>query len=275
VTRARAAIEAARPSHAWKQAPVLAGLVFGHRAGSPSAVRDVLLAVLAFTLAASAGYLVNDVVDRDADRRDPARAGRPVASGRLPVRDALLVALLLAAGAVVTAMRLPAAAALDVAAYGATTLAYTAFLRRIPGGGPGGIAAGFVLRAAGGAHAAGVQPSLWLLVLTGTLALALASSKREGANLARRRATDLFLAASGLGYLAYGFAPGTVALHGTRLLPSTALPVLLALYRYRTLLRRPPTPVRGPAERIARDPLLLALGAVWILGCALVLHHAT
>jgi 4-hydroxybenzoate polyprenyltransferase len=276
VSLPRALVAGARPAHAWKSVPVLVPVVAGHRATEPDALARAALAAVAFALVASTGYLVNDVVDAPADRRDPRRAGRPVASGALPPRTALVGAAALAAiGLVPAAAWLPAAAAPGLGAYLALSLAYTAALKRVRVLAPLVVAAGFVLRVLVGSWAVPVAPSPWLVGLAGTLALALAVAKRESdaraeAGEAPRRlrlATDVLLVASFSGYVAYAAWPSTVALHGTRALVATALPVALALARFRSRLRRS-VPPAGPAEIVARDPVLLGLGAVWLAAYA-------
>jgi decaprenyl-phosphate phosphoribosyltransferase len=278
--RLRAFGRSLRPAHAWKNVPVGAALLFGHRASDPGAWPGVLGAFLAFCAVSSAGYLVNDVADREADRARPSRAARPVASGELPVRTALLGALGIHAATFLAAARwLPLGVLLALAAYVALTLLYTFALRRVPGLGPVAVAAGFVLRAWGGAPAAGVQASPWLLALTGVLSLALALAKREAdarrvadPSTARRASwTDALLLLCAAGYLAWTQAPETVALHGTRALALTAVPVVLALARFRWRLRRDTTG-QGPAELVARDPVVLLLGALWVALCAWVLY---
>ncbi len=281
MSRLGAAISALRPAQWLKNAPVLAGIVFGRRIGDGAAVRHVGLTLAAFCLVASAGYLVNDVVDVEADRAHPLRRRRAIARGRLPVRAAIALAAALGLAAAGIATFVPPGARLDLLAYAALTLAYTFLLRRAAAVGVLAIAGGFVLRADAGARAAEVEPSAWLLALTGVLALAFAVSKREAdarrvagtAPLRLERVTDVFLALAGGGYAAYGFSPDTVALHGTRLLPLTALPVLAALARYRHRLRAS-TDGAGPAELVARDPIVVALGVVWACACVAVLGVA-
>lgn len=278
MSRLRAAAGALRPAQWLKNAPVLAGVVFGGRVADGTAVRHTALVFGAFCLVASAGYLVNDVVDRDVDRTHPLRRDRAVASGRLAPRAALWLSAALAAGGAALVAGAPAGARLDLLAYAATTLAYTFALRRVALLGVLAIAAGFVLRADAGARAADVEASPWLLALTGVLALAFAVAKREAD--ARRaagrappglaRATDVLLALAGLGYLAYGVSPDTVTRHGTRLLPLTAVPVLAALARFRRRLRAS-SAGEGPAELIAGDRVLVALGILWVLACLVVL----
>ena len=279
MTTLRAAVSALRPAHWLKNAPVLAGAVFGGRLGDGNSVRTTGLAFVAFCLVASAGYLVNDVVDRDVDRGHPTRGSRAIASGALSARAAIGVAIGLAVVAGTLATLLPLAAAAGLAAYGALTLAYTFVLRRWLVIAVLAVAAGFVLRAAVGAAAAGVEPSPWLLSLVGVLALGLAVSKKESEERRRRievpsalrRATDGLLAATALGYLAYGFSPDTVALHGTRWLPVTAIPVIAALARSRARLRGS-IDGAGPAELVARDPVLVGLGILWAALVVVVLR---
>lgn len=275
----RAALSALRPAHWLKNAPILAGLVFGGRIADGIAVRSVGLTFAAFCLVASAGYLVNDVVDRDQDRAHPLRGRRAVAAGALSKRAACLLAAVLALCGGALVLGAPPGAQACLATYAALTSAYTFLLRRVPMLASLAVAAGFVLRALAGAEAAAVPPSPWLLSLTGVLALALAVSKREAearrrdgvAACALVRTTDALLLASALGYLSYGFSPDTVAIHATRWLPLTALPVLLALARYRSRLRASREGL-GPAEIVARDPMLLVLGVVWAVLSVVVLR---
>jgi len=279
-------LAAMRPSHAWKSVPVLAPLVFGHRAGDPASVGRAALAAAAFTLAASAGYLVNDVVDAPADRLDPRRARRPIASGALAPLDALLAAALLAAIALGAAYALlPLRVGGGLAIYLALSLSYTCLWKRFPPLGPLVVAGGFVLRVLVGSWAVPVVPSPWLVALTGVLALALALAKREAdaraaggaldsptrsgsdAPASLRLATDALLVVSLAGYVAYTVAPDTVALHGTTRLAWTAMLVAAALGRFRQRLRRS-TPPLGPAEIVASDPWILGFGAAWLAACA-------
>jgi decaprenyl-phosphate phosphoribosyltransferase len=268
-----------RPSHWWKNVPVAAPIVFGGRLHDPDAVRAVLLTFCAFCAVASAGYLVNDVVDRASDRVHPARRSRPVAAGEISPRAALASAggIVLATFAAAIAL-LPRGATVFLALYLGLSLAYTFVGRRLLAGGPLLVALGFVFRVAAGSAAAGVEPSTWLLVLTYVLALALAVAKREAeARRAQGAApaalvvtTDALLAAAALGYVAWTLWPSTVALHGTAWLAVTAAPVIAALARFRSRLRGDPAG-RGPAEIVARDPVLLGLGTLWAALCVVVL----
>src|SRR6185503_12680236 len=74
--------------HQWaKNAFVFVGLIFGHAWAVPALVASALLAAAAFSLAASAVYIVNDYADRERDRAHPKKRQRPLASGRVSERS--------------------------------------------------------------------------------------------------------------------------------------------------------------------------------------------
>jgi 4-hydroxybenzoate polyprenyltransferase len=279
VSAAGAIWRAARPAHAVKNVPVLAPALFGRRLSDPEGRLEAAVAFLAFGLAGAAAYLFNDARDAEADRLHPLRRARPVASGALSPRAATAAAALLAAVALAgSALRLPPAAVATLAGYLALTAAYTLAGKRVVATATAMVAAGFVLRVLFGAFAVSVAPSPWLLALTGVLAVALALAKREAearraagdACAGLRVAVDVGLAASAAGYVAWTLWPSTVALHGTRSLWVTAVPVAAALARFRARLRAD-REGRSPADLVARDPLLLALGVLWAAACAWVL----
>src|SRR5690349_22675990 len=72
-----------RPGQWTKNLLVFAALIFGQKLFSPVAVGQALAVFLMFCALSGAVYLINDVSDRDADRRHPLKSRRPIASGRL------------------------------------------------------------------------------------------------------------------------------------------------------------------------------------------------
>ena len=77
--------QAARPRQWIKNLACFAGLVFSGRMFDPAAIVESILAFAGFCLAASAVYLLNDVVDRRVDLLNPSKRNRPIASGLVPV----------------------------------------------------------------------------------------------------------------------------------------------------------------------------------------------
>jgi 4-hydroxybenzoate polyprenyltransferase len=185
--------EAMRPGHWVKNGFVAVPIVFGGRYTSPEAWGHCLLAVLSFCLLSSAVYLINDILDRDADRQHPRKRTRPIASGRLSeplaaFAAAALVVLALALTAVSSLWpsRGPTVALggggliLWAACYFVLNLLYSTWLKHHVYIDVIAIALGFVLRAMAGAAAVAVGISPWLVVCTFTLCLFLGFTKRRG-----------------------------------------------------------------------------------------------
>lgn len=129
---ARPYVAALRPAQWLKNAIVLLGPAAAGVALSPALWPPAIAAVVCACLAASAGYLVNDVCDRQHDRRHPAKAVRPVVSGAVTVRTALWLAVTLSVCALVLAAAVSPAAAATTAVYLAGSIAYSLWLRAVP-----------------------------------------------------------------------------------------------------------------------------------------------
>lgn len=263
--------------HQWpKNAFVLAGVFFAQAWGEPVLASAALQATLAFCLASSLVYAINDWRDREADARHPDKCRRPFASGALGARGGLLVGAALLAGLAPLLLGRPLLAVL-VALYLAVNLGYSFGLKHVAVLDVALISSGFMLRLLAGTVAVGIPPSRWLLV-TGlflTLYLGFAKRRAEAAlEPARRREVldhyslpllDTYVAmamtATLVTYALYATAPETQALHGERLVFSLPL-VVLGLLRYTQRVHR------GEGEdlvrAVARDPLLLACGLGWI-----------
>jgi len=154
-------------------APASAGAIV-----RPGAAVELLAAFVSFCLISSASYLVNDVRDRDADRRHPRKRLRPVAAGQLSPGAALLGAALLVLVAALVASLVRFALVAVVLGYGALTLSYTLWWRDITLLDIVAVAAGFVLRAMAGAAAVDVSLSRSFLIVTSAGALFLVVGKR-------------------------------------------------------------------------------------------------
>jgi len=178
-------LRALRPAQWSKNVFVLAALVFaaGEQGSevSSGAVLRTLLAFAAFCAAASAAYLLNDVVDVENDRAHPEKRKRPIAAGEVSVPMALAVAAVL--GLVGLALGWAASpgggVALVLAVYVALNLAYSLKLKQIVLVDAFVIATGFLLRVKAGGLAAGVAISHWAFLCMLFLALFLALNKRR------------------------------------------------------------------------------------------------
>ena len=174
-----AVVRALRPLQWTKNAVVFAALVFDRKVFEVEPATRSLLAALVFCALSSGVYLVNDVRDAPSDRLHPTKRRRPVAAGELTPRAALGIAGVLFGLAFVVAWLVRPEFVLVAVGYVALMVAYTVGLKRLVILDVFAIAAGFVLRAAGGAIAIAVTISPWLLVCTMLLALLIGFGKRR------------------------------------------------------------------------------------------------
>jgi 4-hydroxybenzoate polyprenyltransferase len=184
----RALLLALRP-HQWvKNLFVLAALVFARGAqqglfvGRMDDVRRVAWAFAAFCLGASTIYVLNDLADRESDRRHPTKRDRPIAAGRVSTSQALALSFACFGGALYAAVQAegePFPVWPVVLGYMAMNAAYSWRLKHVVLVDAFCIAAGFLLRVIAGALAVPAAMSHWLLLCTMFLALFLALCKRK------------------------------------------------------------------------------------------------
>ena len=176
----RAAIASLRPRQWSKNLLLFAGIIFAAKLGDAGRWGEAAAIFVAYCGASSAAYLLNDLRDAADDRLHPVKRERPIARGELQPERALVLAALLAAGAVAIAAALGFASLLFLLGFVALQLAYSLGLKRIVLLDVLVIAGLFVIRAAAGAAAVDVRISPWLLVCTALLALFLGLAKRRG-----------------------------------------------------------------------------------------------
>jgi 4-hydroxybenzoate polyprenyltransferase len=174
-----ALIIALRPRQWIKNGLIFAPLAFTASLHRPELLMRTMIAFVLFCALSSAGYLLNDVADIEADRAHPTKRFRPIAAGLVPIRFALVLGVILACSGVIGALALtPALGALAVA-YLTLTAAYTLVIKHIVLLDVFAIAAGFVLRAVAGAAAIQVPVSPWLYIATMLGAMLIALGKRR------------------------------------------------------------------------------------------------
>lgn len=194
----RAALRAARP-HQWaKNALVLVPLLAAHRMAEPAALAWAVLATIVFCLCASSVYVVNDLLDLEADRAHARKCMRPFASGDLsPQFGALMAACLLIAAAVGAAFLRPQFQ-LVLLTYYLLTLGYSLVLKGVALVDVIALAGLYTLRIVAGAVAVDVPLSFWMLLFSVFMFLSLAFAKRFAELEALRRQNRL--RAAGRGY---------------------------------------------------------------------------
>jgi 4-hydroxybenzoate polyprenyltransferase len=174
--------------HQWaKNLLVFIPPLAAHRFAEPRAHEAALGAFVAFGLAASGGYLFNDLWDVASDRAHPRKRLRPVAAGALSARAAAALAGLLIAAAAALSWRLPALFRALLAGYVVATFAYSLGLKRRPVLDVLVLAALYTVRLFAGGAATGTPVSEWLASFSMFVFLSLALLKRT-AELARSSA---------------------------------------------------------------------------------------
>lgn len=280
-----------RPEQWTKNLLLFAGLIFGQRLWSLRDLGRSTAAFAVFCALSGVVYLINDVVDREGDRRHPLKARRPVASGDLPPQMALGTAGVLAAAALAVAFWLGQPFGLVSLAYVALLAGYSFWLKHVVIMDVLTLAIGFVLRAVAGAVVVSVAISHWLFVCTVLLALFLVLSKRrhelvllaDGAAEHRRilgeyspylldQMIGVVTASTLIAYIFYTISPETVSKFGTELLGVTIPFPLYGIFRYLYLVHRKEGG-GSPAEMLLTDRPLLACVALWTVLVVLIIYR--
>ncbi|MDQ3008228.1 MAG: decaprenyl-phosphate phosphoribosyltransferase [bacterium] len=158
---------------------VFSGLFFSIKADGQSYFEVVTFAFFIFCLLTSAVYLVNDIIDVEADRHHPFKKKRPIASGELPVPIAIFTVIVLLCLVFLFSLWLPTFFQLLVLAYFLLQLLYATKLKHIAIFDVASIALGFLIRIYAGAVVVDLHMSVWFLLTVISASLFLAVGKRQ------------------------------------------------------------------------------------------------
>lgn len=174
-----AVVKVARPIHWLKNLSLFAAIFLTGFLFNKEASFKVFWAFIAFDLATSATYIINDIIDAKSDRMHPTKKFRPVASGSLPMFVAFAEAVILAIAALLISAPLNSLFFFTVLAYLILQLFYSLGLKNIAILDILIIAAGFIMRVYAGAFVIDAHLSVWFLLCVISVALFLASGKRR------------------------------------------------------------------------------------------------
>lgn len=245
-----------RASHWIKNLFVFVPLVFSLKLFNPPYFYKSLLGFIAFGLAASIVYIINDIKDIEHDRHHPKKKHRPLAAGKIPVKNAIAVIIILSAATAGIMTFLNLKFILVVAAYLGLNTFYTFVTKNLVILDIFSIAAGFMLRVAGGTFVINVEASSWLILTTMFISLFLAVMKRASEmdmritseNVNTRKVLDHYsvrfidqittISAGGviLSYTLYTISKRTVDIFKTEALIYTTPFVLFGILRYMYLV---------------------------------------
>jgi len=173
-------IKSLRPRQWPKNIFFFAALVFDRQFFLVEPLLRTLAGFVLLCLASGSVYLVNDIADREQDKRHPLKCKRPVASGQLPVPLAAAAAAVLMTFTLGAAFALAPSFAALIAVYLALNLAYSFLLKHIPIVDAMTVAIFFVLRVVGGVLLISVERfSPWMYVCMVLLALYISFGKRR------------------------------------------------------------------------------------------------
>ena len=253
----------------------------------PELVLRLVVVFLAFCALSGAAYLLNDLMDRKADRLHPLKRHRPIASGRVRVPTALLVMPVLGVGGL-AAMTLvePELGGISLV-YLFINGAYSLGMKQVVLVDALSVASGYVIRATAGAVAIEVTPSPWLYATTAAGALFIVLGRRyaevrlAGDTASQQRSVlrhyagplmgqllTIAAAAALISYTLYTVEANNLPENNTMLL--TIPFVIFGVFRYLYLLNTS-AEAEAPEQLIARDIPLVVSIICWMGASALVL----
>ncbi len=286
-------IKVARPTHWIKNLFVFLPVFFGGGLLNTSEAVSAALTFLSFSLAASAIYCLNDIIDVNADRAHPVKCKRPIASGAITIPQAYGMMALSMLVSIVLMLLLPAGQTKTIfviVAYFLINVAYCLRLKDYAIIDVCIIASGFVLRILAGGYATGVQLSKWIVLMTFLLTLFLAFAKRRDdvlrmnttgqaprANTSRYNLTFINQAITITAgvmlvcYVMYTVSPEIIAQFATDKLYLTSILVILAILRYLQISfvdEKSGDPVKVALSDRATQLILLA----WLLSFLVIIY---
>ncbi len=265
-------------------------LFFAHRITDVALLISAFYGFAGFCLAASAVYVLNDMVDVDQDRAHPLKRFRPLAAKTVERKEALFLLLfLLVLGIPLHLLIADSAYSLLLLAYVALNIFYSFWLQRFPVIDSLCVAAGFVFRIFAGALVIEVSVSGWLTGLTFLLALFIAFAKRwcdwfagkenreptgpTAAYTSRSLAMMVVVTAvlTAVGYMAYTLSPAVVTEHNAPYLYLSGIWVLPGIGRYLHIVFRSDGDC-SPVTVLFKDVYLQVLILLWLLTLWAILY---
>lgn len=174
-----ALLRTVRPRQWLKNLALFAALVFSGLLFEPKMLEIAIEAAVAFCLLSSGVYIMNDLVDVKADRLHPFKKKRPIASGQLPAKMAVVVMMMFLFAALVWMRQLNYFLYLIGISYLLIQVVYTGFLKKISIMDVLLVASGYLLRVYGGAVVIDAHMDVWFLLTVISLSLFLAVGKRK------------------------------------------------------------------------------------------------
>jgi len=285
-------VRLARPKQWIKNFFVFAPLLFSRNIFHLEQLIPAVEAFFIFCLTSSAVYVINDIFDAESDRVHPKKKYRPIASGEISVRTAVIFVVILAAAVILTTYHMRVIFSFFILLYFITNLLYSMKVKSIVLLDVFFISFGFVLRVLGGAAAIDVVVSSWMALTTIFISLFLAISKRRGElsqivnneNIEKQRkvlkdySVDFAdqlntIAAAGtiISYALYTLSERTVTMFNTDKLIFTTPFVIYGIFRYMFLMHKK-NMGESPTSIVTKDIPLVINVFLWLGVCLLLVY---
>jgi 4-hydroxybenzoate polyprenyltransferase len=285
-------VKLARPKQWVKNFFVFAPLLFSRHVFDLQFLITSIEAFFIFSLASSSVYIINDIMDVEADRAHPKKKYRPIASGEISVKVAVIFLLILLAVIILSAFHMRPVFTSVIVIYLFTNLLYSIKIKSIVLLDVFFISLGFMLRVLGGAAAINVPISSWMVLTAIFISLFLAVSKRRGElsqvvntnNIEKQRkvlkeysiefADQLnTIAAAGtiISYALYTVSDRTVAMFGTDKLMYTTPFVIYGIFRYMYLMHKK-NMGESPTSIVTKDIPIMINVFLFLLVCLVIIY---
>ena len=247
---------------------------------------SLAMGFVVFCMTASAVYITNDIRDVNRDRLHPEKSRRPIASGEVPVKPAVILAVILAAGALSLSAYVSGAAATVIpATYIAVNIAYSMGLKNIPILDIAILVSGFIMRLLYGAIITGTEISHWLYLCVMSAAFYLALGKRRNElrlNKDTREVLGFYpesfldknmyvsLALANVFYALWTVDEKTAARYNSRYMVFTVPVVFMISIKYSLDVERNSS--GDPAEVLFSDKVLMTMCTVYLAGMFSILY---
>lgn len=285
-------IKLSRPKQWIKNFFVFAPLLFSRHVFDIAFLIPAIQAFVVFCIASSSVYVINDILDAEADRSHPKKKYRPIASGEIGVNTAIVFLLLLAVIITAGAFFMRPVFTFVIVIYILTNLLYSIKVKSIVLLDVFFISLGFMLRVLGGAAAINVPISSWMVLTAIFISLFLAISKRRGElsqvvnaeNIEKQRkvlkeysiqfADQLnTIAAAGtiISYALYTVSDRTVAMFGTEKLIYTTPFVIYGIFRYMYLMHKK-NMGESPTSIVTKDIPIMIDVLAWLFFSLIIIY---
>lgn len=237
-----------RVPHWMKNLLILFPMIFNQELGKIDLVLDMIGAFIAFSLMASSIYIINDIRDMEYDRQHERKKNRPLASGTVSVKEAIVccVVLILASIGINYIIDHSASGLLCLLAYLILNILYSLQLKNIPIVDVVILAMGFLIRVLYGGCILNIEISEWLYLTVLTMALYLGCGKRRnevrksGAKTSRKVLTyysdefldkcmQMFLTLTIMFYAMWTISSKNTVLYGRKMLWTVVLVIMISM----------------------------------------------